>query len=111
MRMVSEASRVPACWLDAEAVKRFFRKALAQPHRVDPRTVTVDKNAAYPKTTAEMKKDGEFWRRSRLRQVKYLNNIVQQNHPNVKRPTRPGSGFGGFWMARRTLSGRTSPRL
>jgi transposase-like protein len=37
----------------------------------------VDKNAAYPKATAEMKQDGELWRRSRLRQVKYLNNIVE----------------------------------
>src|SRR5271168_2439573 len=55
---------------DAEAAKRFFRKALAQPHTVNPRTITVDKNAAYPKATMEMKKDGELWRRSRLRQVK-----------------------------------------
>src|SRR5690349_21658845 len=52
---------------DAEAVKRFFRKALAK-----PRTITVDKNAAYPKATAVMKRDGKLWRRSRLRQVKYL---------------------------------------
>src|ERR1700761_239602 len=66
--------------LDAEAAKRFFRKALAQPHTVNPRTITVDKNAAYPKAAAEMKKDGELWRRSRLRQVKYLNNIIEQDH-------------------------------
>ena len=90
---------------DAEAAKRFFRKALAQPHTVNPRTITVDKNAAYPKATAEMKKDGQLWRRSRLRQVKYLNNIVEQDHRNVKRLTRPGLGFGGFWTARRTLAG------
>jgi IS6 family transposase len=61
---------------DAEAAKRFFRKALAQPHTVNLRSITVDKNAAYPTATAtaEMKKGGELWRRSRLRQVKYLNN-------------------------------------
>ena len=64
---------------DAEAAKRFFRKALAQPHTVNPRTITVDKNAAYPKAVVEMKKDGELWRRSRLRQVKYLNNILEQD--------------------------------
>ena len=34
---------------DAEAAKRFFRKALAQPHTVNPRTITVDENASYPK--------------------------------------------------------------
>ena len=90
---------------DAEAAKRFFRKALAQPHTVNPRTITVDKNAAYPKATAEMKKAGELWRRSRLRQVKYLNNIVEQDHRFVKRLIGPGLGFGGFWTARRTLAG------
>jgi transposase, IS6 family len=41
---------------DAQAVKRFFRKARA--HTVNPRSITVDKNAAYPKAAAEMKKDG-----------------------------------------------------
>jgi IS6 family transposase len=87
---------------DAETAKRFFRKALAQPHTVNPRTITVDKNAACPKATAAMKKDGELWRRSRLRQVKYLNNIVEQDRWNVKRLTRPGLGFGSFWTARRT---------
>ncbi len=90
---------------DAEAAKRFFRKALAQPHTVNPRTITVDKNAAYPKAAAEMKKDGELWRRSRLRQVKYLNNIVEQDHRRVKWLICPGLGFGGFWTARRTLAG------
>jgi transposase-like protein len=37
--------------------------------------------------------------------VKYLNNIVEQDHRNVKRLTRPGLGFGRFWTARRTLAG------
>ena len=72
---------------DAAVAKRFFRKALAQPHTVNPRTITVDQNAAYPKAVTEMKKAGELWRWSRLRQVKYLNNIVEQDHRNVKRLT------------------------
>jgi hypothetical protein len=37
---------------------------LAQPHTVNARTITVDKNAAYPKATTAMKKDGKLWRRS-----------------------------------------------
>ncbi|MFL5283148.1 MAG: IS6 family transposase [Rhodopila sp.] len=90
---------------DADAAKRFFRKALAQPHTVNPRTITVDKNPAYPKAIAEMKGDAELWRFSRLRQVRYLNNILEQDHRRVKRLTRPGLGFGGFWTARRTLAG------
>ena len=31
---------------NATAAKRFFRKALRRPHTVNPRTITVDKNAA-----------------------------------------------------------------
>jgi IS6 family transposase len=90
---------------DAAAAKRFFRKALGQPHTVNPRTITVDKNAAYPKAVDEMEADGELWRRSRLRQCKFLNNIVEQDHRRIRRLVRSGLGFGGFWTARRTLAG------
>jgi transposase-like protein len=90
---------------EAAAAKRFFRKALGQPHCVDPRTLTVDKNAAYPKAVADMKGAGELWRRSRLRQCKYLNNIIEQDHRRIKRLTRPGLGFGSFRTARRTVAG------
>ena len=90
---------------DAEAAKRFFRKALGQPHTVNPRTLTVDKNPAYPCAIERLKEDGELWRCSRLRQVKFLNNIVEQDHRRVKRLVRPGLGFGGFHTARRTLAG------
>jgi transposase, IS6 family len=90
---------------DAAAAKRFFRKALGQPHTVNPRTITVDKNPAYPCAVAAMKRDGELWRRSRLRQRKFLNNIVEQDHRRVKRLVRPGLGFGGFRTAQRTLAG------
>jgi IS6 family transposase len=90
---------------DTVAAKRFFRKALAQPHVVNPRTITVDKNPAYPRAATEMKRDGELWRRTHMRQCKYLNNIVEQDHRRIKRLVRPGLGFGAFRTARRTLAG------
>jgi IS6 family transposase len=90
---------------DAEAAKRFFRKAPGQPHMVNPRTIMVDKNPAYPCAVTEMKKDKELWRFAHLRQCKFLNNIVEQDHRRVKRLVRPGLGFGGFHTARRTLAG------
>jgi transposase-like protein len=68
---------------DAAAAKRFFRKALRQPHTVNPRTVTVDKNAAYPTATKAKKRAGELWRFAKLRQVKFLNNIVEQDHRRI----------------------------
>ena len=90
---------------DAAAAKRFFHKALAQPHTVNPRTITVDKNPAYPRTVRDMKRAGELWRFSKLRQRKYLNNIVEQDHRRIKRLVRPGLGFGGLESAKRTLAG------
>jgi transposase-like protein len=90
---------------DAAAARRFFRKALNQPHTVNPRRITVDKNAAYPCATKVMKKAGELWRFSKLRQARYLNNIVEQDHRRIKRLVRPGLGFQSFHTARRTLAG------
>ena len=90
---------------DAATARRFFRKALKQAHTVNPRTLTVDKNAAYPSATKTMKKAGELWRFAKLRQVKYLNNIVEQDHRRIKRLVRPGLGFKSFHTARRTIAG------
>ena len=53
----------------------------------------------------QIKEDGELWQRWRLRQCKFLNNIVEQDHRRVKRLVRPGLGFGSFRTARRTLAG------
>ena len=90
---------------DAAAAKRFFRKALRQPHTVTPRTITVDKNAAYPIATKAMKRAGELWRFAKLRQVKFLNNIIEQDHRRIKRLVRPGLGFKSVTSAAQTLSG------
>jgi transposase-like protein len=72
---------------------------------VNPRTITVDKNPAYPCAVERIKEDDELWRRSRLHQVKFLNNILEQDHRRIKRLVRPGLGFGSFWTARRALAG------
>jgi transposase-like protein len=90
---------------DAAAARRFFRKALKQPHTVNPRTMTVDKNAAYPIAAKAMKKSGELWRFTKLRQVKFLNNIVEQDHRRIKRLVRPGLGFKSFLTAAQTIAG------
>jgi transposase-like protein len=72
---------------------------------VNPRTITVGKNPAYPCAIEQMKKGGELCRRSRPRQCKYLNNILEQDHRRMKRLVRPGLGFGSLHTARRTLAG------
>jgi putative transposase len=40
-----------------------------------------------------------------MRQIKYLNNIVEQDHRAIKRQTRPMLGFKFFWSAAVTLAG------
>jgi transposase-like protein len=90
---------------DATAARQFFRKALGQPHTVNPRTIRVDKNAAYPIAIKAMKRAGELWRFAKLRQVKFLNNIVEQDHRRIKRLVRPGLGFKSLTTVSRTIAG------
>jgi IS6 family transposase len=52
-----------------------------------------------------MKKAKRLWRFAKLRQVKYLNNIVEQDHRRIKQLVRPGLGFKRFRTAWRTLVG------
>jgi transposase, IS6 family len=63
---------------DATAAKRFFRKALKQSHTVSPRTITLDKNAAYHVATKALKRAGELWRFAKLRQVKFLTDVFDK---------------------------------
>ncbi len=90
---------------DAEAAKRFLRKALNAVHTQSPRVINVDKNAAYPKAIDELKEKEELPELVELRQNKYLNNIVEQDHRAIKRLVKPGMGFGSFNTARRALRG------
>jgi transposase, IS6 family len=115
---------------DAEAAKRFFLKALhstagsasqacpveekvtqptapahPNPTQSAPRVINVDKNAAYPKAIAQLKAAGILPESVELRQVKYLNNLVEQDHRFIKRLVKPGMGFFSLETAGRTLQG------
>ena len=67
--------------------------------------INVDKNAAYPKAFNELKAEGLIPQNCELRQVKYLNNMIEQDHRFLKRLTKPGMGFFSFETAWRTLQG------
>ncbi|MBD1997338.1 IS6 family transposase [Leptolyngbya sp. FACHB-541] len=90
---------------DGKAAARFFRKVLGAKHTQTPRVITVDKNAAYPVAVDELKQDKTLKAETELRQSKYLNNIIEQDHRNVKRIVKPMMGFRSFNTARRTLRG------
>lgn len=40
-----------------------------------------------------------------VRQIKYLNNIIEQDHRFIKKITKPIKGFKAFYSAEATLSG------
>jgi transposase-like protein len=90
---------------DAAAAKRFFRRALQNQGNVTPRVVNVDKNPAYPRAVKDLRRERMISRRCRLRQCRYLNNVVEQDHRNVKRRTWLAKGYGSISTAWRTLRG------
>ena len=89
---------------DAAGAKRF-RKAFQSTGNPSPRVINVDKNPAYPVAIKELKAEGTLSKRSRLRQCRYLNNIVEQDHRTVKRRARLAMGYGSFRTAWKTLQG------
>jgi transposase, IS6 family len=90
---------------DAQAAKRFFAKTLAAPHTSTPRVITVDKNPTYPKAFKELKAERLMPDACELRQSKYLNNLVEQDHRFIKRLVKLGIGYFSFDTAWRTLQG------
>ena len=90
---------------DSKAAERFFRKVLKATHTQVPRVITVDKNAAYPRAVETLQADEALNKTTELRQKKYLNNIIEQDHRAIKRLTKAGMGFKSFNTARRTLRG------
>ena len=90
---------------DTEAAQRFFRKVFAARENPTPRVVNVDKNRAYPSAIEALQAEGNLPRRVRLRQCKYLNNIVEQDHRTVKKRVWLAKGYGSFESAWRTLQG------
>ena len=86
---------------DKAAAKRFFDKAM-QANSV-PEKVTMDKSGANKAAIDEINANRE--KPMVVRQVKYLNNIVEQDHRAVKRITKPMLGFKSFQSDKNILAG------
>ena len=86
---------------DKAAAKRFFDKAM-QANSV-PEKVTMDKSGANKAAIDEINANRE--KPMVVRQVKYLNNIVEQDHRAMKRITKSMLGFKSFQSAKNILAG------
>jgi len=90
---------------DTAAAKRFLLRAMEASGSAMPRVMNVDRNPAYPAAVEALKADGSLPRRVQLRQCKYLNNVIEQDHRNVKKRAWLAKGYGSFQSAWRTLQG------
>ncbi|AZV42995.1 transposase [Peribacillus asahii] len=84
---------------DQKAEKYFFKKALRSFHVSKPRVITVDKNLAYPVAIQQLKDEQKMPEGIQMRQVKYLNNIVEQDHRFIKKRVRSMLGFKTYETA------------
>jgi putative transposase len=88
---------------DEKAAKRFFVKAIGYSEK--PEKITIDKsgsnNAVVKSINKKLSKKDEV----EIRQIKYLNNIVEQDHRFIKKMTRATMGFKAFHSANATIIG------
>jgi IS6 family transposase len=90
---------------DVSAAKRFFKKMMRAEHRRLPFSISVDKNAAYPEAFSTSQVERIVPNDCKLRRVKYLNNVIEQDHRFVKKKVRASQCFKSFHTAERTLEG------
>jgi putative transposase len=92
---------------DHKAALRFFKKAIGS--NGFPHTVTIDKSGA---NNAALEQLNQLFLLSNLcfllmtiRQIKYLNNIVEQDHRHIKRIIKPMLGFKSFASEKAAIAG------
>jgi transposase-like protein len=90
---------------DVSAAKRFFKKMMRAEHRRLPFSISVDENAAYPEAFSTSQMEKIVPKDCKLRRVKYLNNVIEQDHRFVKKKVRASQCFKSFHTAERTLEG------
>ena len=88
---------------DEAAAKAFFTKAINASSK--PEKVTIDKSGANNAALKSLNKNLKEKDKIEIRQIKYLNNLVEQDHRFIKKITKPMMGFKSFESAQATLAG------
>jgi transposase-like protein len=78
---------------DRAAAAAFLHKAICTQGL--PEKITIDQSGSTPATITHYNRTHQT--ASVIRQSKYLNNLVAQDHRAVKRITHPMLGFKSFW--------------
>ena len=85
------------------SAQKFLNKAIGNNGK--PRIINIDKSGANTAGIKTWNKRGMTSKKIKIRRVKYLNNIVEQDHRSIKRRITITTGFKEFESAQRTLAG------
>src|SRR6202140_5444290 len=88
---------------DVNAARTFLSKAIRNQRM--PTKITLDAYAASHRAVADLKESGELLKRVQVRSNKYLNNLIEQDHRQVKQRLRPMLGLKSFPTAAVVISG------
>ena len=94
---------MPSKKRDEAAAKRFFNKGIGYSGK--PEKITIDKSGANNSALKSINKRDIARDKIEIRQIKYLNNIIEQDHHFIKHITKPMMGFKEFHSAHATLMG------
>jgi len=94
---------------DKAAAKAFFRKAFRNNDRPDK--VNVDKSGSNMSALNSANNNLPDDQQIQIRQNKYLNNIIEQDHRFIKKRTKPMLGFKNFQSAKITIAGIENIRM
>ncbi len=87
--------------MSRKAALHFFNKAIS--NNGQPSIINIDKSGSNKAAIIGYNIDNNT--RIEIRQCKYLNNLIEQDHRFIKRLTRPMLGFKNFYCAQKTLAG------
>ena len=85
------------------SAQKFFNKAIGNNGK--PRVINIDKSGSNFSAIRVVNRRSHSVKKIKIRQSKYLNNIVEQDHRNIKRRISICTGFKEFESAQRTLAG------
>ncbi len=88
---------------DTNAALTFFKKAITSSGQ--PEKINMDKSGANLAGLQHVNRVLPDTEQIVIRQVKYLNNMIEQDHRGIKRITGPMLGFKNFMCAEATLAG------
>lgn len=94
---------------DTSAAKAFFRRPFK--YNDHPKKVTIDKSGSNISALQAINEKLVQDKQIEVRQIKYLNDIIEQDHRFIKKRTKPMLGFKSLHLAKITITGIENIRI